>query len=765
MNLTQQIQARAKAFPQLTGRRLYVAGKDRLGYVNPGAGLIQDSVSESECSARFVISTQVQDRDGDVVVSRGCQLEHYSANPIGFFGHQSLPLPILTSQNPAGYSRSKPVEIDIEPARVIAKGWFDQGSADAMEIFRLVCKGLLRMTSIGFQPLVSEKLDSPGRNGSIIGWLIKVWDLLEWSIVGIGANPEALAIEINKSCCPATVRKAMEPWADKGKVWANGVILKGSNPTQALQEAGKWLAQNGLMPGYGQIFIRENGSGEAWYVGGDGDEDGFAKLVNDKLTAIEGIDEVTYEAEGFPPKDQGWIQVYPKERDWKVIKPTKKGKLSTTRPAHAPTAKGELSMSKKWNKGQNPRVKPRLKPRPGYGSIPLTDELLVDAGLNPAEYEPHPMLGKEKAAKAPQGMNEQTGSEGGDVIDPKKKGAGTDVQALSLPKAKFPDQQQAAQWVEQQGYDSSQMTDAGDSWVFEQFPLEQLGGSETTQTIADGVSAVVGQQQTSAVYTEEDQPADGEAPPVDGEAPPEGPIEKDPAAEGDPNVDPNAEAGDMAGPSGDAALLQEVLAHTAAHLPSMGQSNPVREFYTRFATDAYELATAEFPDMDWGEPPAAAGEAPADEEADGEGAPNSGDQYDGEDGEDDSLENTDEPEAGDEATAEDAGDDEEFPPKKPKKTAKQLAALTPVELRKQLASALNVIDRMQERFEKLLEPETTGDNGDAIKAVAYEQLAAALTEEQAEREREEERRNAIDYAAVAPAFAELRETLYGLTGR
>lgn len=91
---------------------------------------------------------------------------------------------------------------------------------------------------------------------------------------------------------------------------------KGSNPTKELQAAGKWLAEHGLSDqGYGEIFIKENGSGEVWYVGADGDENEFIDLVKSKLGKIV-TDDVTVEAEAMPPKDAGWLQVYPEERAW-----------------------------------------------------------------------------------------------------------------------------------------------------------------------------------------------------------------------------------------------------------------------------------------------------------------------------------------------------------------------------------------------------------------------------------------------------------------
>lgn len=97
------------------------------------------------------------------------------------------------------------------------------------------------------------------------------------------------------------------------------IISKGFNPIKELQKVGERLAAStdpAPMPGYGQIFLKENGSGEVWYVGGDGDEDGFVDLVERELKKIQGIDDVTCEAEAFPPKGQGWIQVYPEEREW-----------------------------------------------------------------------------------------------------------------------------------------------------------------------------------------------------------------------------------------------------------------------------------------------------------------------------------------------------------------------------------------------------------------------------------------------------------------
>ena len=86
----------------------------------------------------------------------------------------------------------------------------------------------------------------------------------------------------------------------------------------ALQKAGDVIKNRGTaMSGYGQIFIKEGGSGEAWCVLGDGDEKGHSDFVRKTLSAIPGIDEVKCEPEAFPPRDGTWMQVYPKKKLWK----------------------------------------------------------------------------------------------------------------------------------------------------------------------------------------------------------------------------------------------------------------------------------------------------------------------------------------------------------------------------------------------------------------------------------------------------------------
>lgn len=101
----------------------------------------------------------------------------------------------------------------------------------------------------------------------------------------------------------------------------DSVLLRVDNSKIDWKKIGDDLSKKGLMPGYGQIFLNdenEDTASEVWYVGGDGDEKGFSKTVEDIFKSL-GVQKVYYEAESFPPKDQSWVQVYPQQRAWTTM--------------------------------------------------------------------------------------------------------------------------------------------------------------------------------------------------------------------------------------------------------------------------------------------------------------------------------------------------------------------------------------------------------------------------------------------------------------
>lgn len=92
----------------------------------------------------------------------------------------------------------------------------------------------------------------------------------------------------------------------------NNLISEQEVRQHAFQKAGEYLRKNGLSDGgYGQVWWNE-GTGEAWYVGADGDERDFFKAVQAKLKSVPGVESVRHEAESSP-KGPGWVKVFPQE--------------------------------------------------------------------------------------------------------------------------------------------------------------------------------------------------------------------------------------------------------------------------------------------------------------------------------------------------------------------------------------------------------------------------------------------------------------------
>jgi SPP1 gp7 family putative phage head morphogenesis protein len=66
-------------------------------------------------------------------------------------------------------------------------------------------------------------------------------------------------------------------------------------------------------PDYGQLFFKSE-TREVWYCGADGDTSELFDWLEPLLEEKVGKDHVTIEAESFPPRDEGWVQLFPKRK-------------------------------------------------------------------------------------------------------------------------------------------------------------------------------------------------------------------------------------------------------------------------------------------------------------------------------------------------------------------------------------------------------------------------------------------------------------------
>jgi hypothetical protein len=196
--------ARLRKFSASLGDRLALAG-----------GEFQ-SADTGKQSATFVISTSTQDRDGDIMVPSGCQLEAYRKNPIVLWDHQS-------DENPIGLSESDgQLQVKIESNRIVATCFFHCKTARSAETYTLVADGIIRGASIGFLPLPGGAKKNHGGKG----YTFDGWELTEWSVTPLGANSEALRHRLDSGRVKS-LRSVLEPYAAKAKKnWSNGVEIK-----------------------------------------------------------------------------------------------------------------------------------------------------------------------------------------------------------------------------------------------------------------------------------------------------------------------------------------------------------------------------------------------------------------------------------------------------------------------------------------------------------------------------------------------------------
>lgn len=130
---------------------------------------------------RIVISTGGVDRDKDRVMPRGARLDNYLKNPVVQWGHNYF--------DPwATVGRSSVVEISDDGVVADFELRPAANEQDPQNIVLLLWEGeWIRTASIGFKPEEAVPNDFGGLD-------FNIWELLEWSLVPIPANQDALRL-------------------------------------------------------------------------------------------------------------------------------------------------------------------------------------------------------------------------------------------------------------------------------------------------------------------------------------------------------------------------------------------------------------------------------------------------------------------------------------------------------------------------------------------------------------------------------------------
>jgi hypothetical protein len=157
-----------------------------------------------ERQIQFTISSEVQDRDEDIMVAAGCDFKNYAKNPqfLGFHDYSDFPL-------------GKPVSWWIDPLEKKVKavvyfptieeltGNTPQNASEKVKLvdttYYFYKNKLLNAVSIGF-----KTIDSSPNPESKSGWgsIVSKWELLEFSACPVPANQDAL-VEACKSYDPS----------------------------------------------------------------------------------------------------------------------------------------------------------------------------------------------------------------------------------------------------------------------------------------------------------------------------------------------------------------------------------------------------------------------------------------------------------------------------------------------------------------------------------------------------------------------------------
>lgn len=180
---------------------------------------------------RYRITTDAEDRMGDVVDPTGWMFKNYRKNPIVLFNHEYGEV----AGSPPAQGRS--LEIEKTDNGLLSVVEFHRKTRFNNELYQLARDGYMNSASVGFLPLArpEEREAKDGRHGLHF----KKQDLLEWSIVAVPANPEAFQMAAKKG----VIRHKTVEYLQSLASFAAGTGSKGPDG-ESLHQAARERAQS-----------------------------------------------------------------------------------------------------------------------------------------------------------------------------------------------------------------------------------------------------------------------------------------------------------------------------------------------------------------------------------------------------------------------------------------------------------------------------------------------------------------------------------------
>ncbi len=170
-------------------------------------------VDSDERTVTAIITTSAVDRDHEVLLSKGADLENYLKNPVVLWAHDYSGTPI-----------ARTLWMKTGRGKITAKLQFadtDKGE----EVYQLFKGGFLNAFSIGFLPKADgshhptpKEIERNPEWASVYRVYDK-WELLEFSAVPVPANPEALATAVKAKELTLTIETQEELGMEEEKVY------------------------------------------------------------------------------------------------------------------------------------------------------------------------------------------------------------------------------------------------------------------------------------------------------------------------------------------------------------------------------------------------------------------------------------------------------------------------------------------------------------------------------------------------------------------
>lgn len=145
-------------------------------------------LGQADDAIRFTITTASVDRDNDRIALDGWDTSAYERAPVVLWGHDAYRPPIGRATRLFRDGDALKSDVQFIPPETPEFGPFAAG-------IQALCRGgYLYASSVGFRPLDWDFTEDKARNADdwFPGIDFKRQELMEWSIVSVPANPEAL---------------------------------------------------------------------------------------------------------------------------------------------------------------------------------------------------------------------------------------------------------------------------------------------------------------------------------------------------------------------------------------------------------------------------------------------------------------------------------------------------------------------------------------------------------------------------------------------